>query len=50
MHANRRLILIQKWCYTRDFQPTEKVLLKKIFGIKWEEYHRRTKRFILSLI
>jgi len=22
MHTNRRLILIQKWCYTRDFQLT----------------------------
>jgi hypothetical protein len=27
MHANRRLILIQNWCYTRDFQLTKQVAI-----------------------
>jgi len=27
MHANRRLILIQKWCNTRDFQLTATLAL-----------------------
>ena len=36
MHANRRLILIQNWCHTRDFQLTlfnESILRRNCFEI-----------------
>ncbi len=44
------LTIVIGFCVLAIRVRDEEALLKTTFGTEWEEYHRRTKRFIPGLI